>query len=255
MKKHLSILVLLVLISNYTNSQEITLRLDELANKARESIIQERTEGFIKDDKDNKSQSINKLSNTEAVENKYGIEKEGISFGLSLGFSSLLSDHKDALISPIDQKLIITNNQRASFLISSVISFPLGTQDKNGAKVKISRDKNGDPVGKAKIPSNWSLLAIVNIAQFNNSTTNTIFNQRISGGLGFSYSFTHTLSIGASFELNSVIQPRDFLLDLEGQSIIIDEETIENLDINDRNFFKEEYLPSISLKLIYKIKG
>lgn len=276
MKK--TILIVLFLYSTISISQTITIQSDKLAIQARNEIIAKAVEEATKKAEEisilqalalgprtsaiQQAQaaattqtriSTTAMSDMEAIETAYGTKKEGISFGLSLGFNSLLSNHKNALISPIDNKLIITNNQSTSFVISSIISFPISFKYGESANFRRQLDKNGKPIGKAYIDSQWSVLAIVNIAQFNDAVSNTVFNQKISGGLGLSYNFTPTLSVGASLELTSVIQPRDFLIDLNDQEIMVNNEVVKSLDTSNSIFFKEEYLPSMSIKLIYKI--
>lgn len=280
MKTNYPILLLFFFSITTIMAQKITIRSDKLANQAKADIIALAVEKAAKKAEQvsllralaagpttlaiqqaqanataQATNTTNAMSDIEAIETAYGTKKEGISFGLSLGFNSLLNSHKNALISPIDNKLIITNNQSTSFVISSIISFPISYKDGSEDPKYFRRetDKNGTPIGKAYIDSNWSIIAVVNIAQFNNAISNTIFNQKISGGLGLSYSFTPTLSVGASLELNSAIQPRDFLIDLNDQEIMIDNEALKSLDTSDNNFFKEEYLPSVAIKLIYKI--
>ncbi|MBP2833486.1 hypothetical protein J8281_14925 [Aquimarina sp. U1-2] len=262
-------LILLLLLAIKTEAQKVEINSHNLAEKARKEITKNyKKNGLINDRQD--TLKIQKISDKDAIEQIYGLKKEGINFGLSLGFNLLIEKHKEALISPIDRTLIISDHQLSSFVISSIVSFPFLYKISNGNStksyiIKRETDRNGDPVGKAFIYSKWCFIAIVNISQFNGAINNTIFNQKISGGLGIAYSINPSLSLGFSFELNSIVQPRNFLANQEGNEIIairettidgettINEETLTALDITNSKFFKEEYLPSISVKLIYKI--
>lgn len=80
-----------------------------------------------------------------------------------------------------------------------------------------------------------------------------IFNQKISGGLGISYNFSEDFSIGLTYELISNRTPKDFLIDLDGQEILENGQTLTTLDITDNNYFFDKYISTLSFKFIYKL--
>nr|WP_321237067.1 hypothetical protein [uncultured Psychroserpens sp.] len=186
------------------------------------------------------------LKNTEL---DLGSINEAVSFGLSLGFNNSLENLYLAQISPIDRTLILSKAQKTSFVLSSVVSVPVTFK----RKVYRNTDKNGNEVGELHKISGLSFIGIVNLATFNEAQNGSIFNQKISGGLGVSYNFNEDVAIGLSFELLSYRKPKDFLRELSGQEVTENGEAIESIDISDNNYFFDRYANTFSLKIIYKL--
>lgn len=204
---------------------------------------------FTFQNKQNGVDTINKLT-LDKAENKYGKINEKVSFGISLGLNSATENLKSAQISPINNTLIIDNLQQTSFVISSVISVPLSYKSR---KVYRRLDKDGVPIGQIYKISNWSAIGIVNLATFSEAQSGSIFNQQVSGGLGMSYNINEDVAFGLSFELISYRKPKDFLIQLNGQEVIVNNNIITSLDISDNNFFFDRYASTLSLKIIYKL--
>ncbi len=140
--------------------------------------------------------------------------------------------------------------QRTTFVLSSVISVPISFKSKKAYR---RNDKNGNPIGQVYKISDWSVIGIVNLVTFNEATTGSIFNQQISGGLGLSNNMNEHVAFGLSYELVSYRKPKDFLLDLEGQTVNAGENPVTSLDSNDNRFFYDRYAGTISFKVIYKL--
>lgn len=185
----------------------------------------------------------------EAIK-KFGSKNEYVSFGISLGLNQSLESLKAAQISPLNQKLIISDLQQTSFVLSSVVSVPLSFY-KN--KFFQNTDKDGNGVGKVNRIAKYSLIAILNLATFSEAQTGSIFNQQISGGFGFSYNINKDVAIGMSFELINYRKPKDFVLDKADETLLVNNEALTTLDISNNTYFKDHFASTLSLKLIYKL--
>lgn len=193
--------------------------------------------------------STSSMTLTEA-ENTFGTINENISFGLSLAFNNSIEDLKQAQVSPVDKKIIISDAQNSSFVLSTVISIPLSFNSKKAYRYL---DNNGNQIGHVHKVAKWSLISVVNIATFQGAQSGTVFNQKLSGGLGFSYSYTEDFSIGLSYEMISYRKPKGFLIDLEGQELQVGDTGITTIDITDNKYYFDRYAGTVSLKIIYKL--
>ena len=200
-----------------------------------------------KNDTEITTQSLTLL---EQDESEYGSISENISFGLSLGFNNSLETLKFAQISPIDNTLIITNAQKSSFVLSTAISVPIFYNNKKAYRFL---DKKGDEMGQVHRISEWSIIGIVNLVTLKGAESGNVFNQKISGGLGISYSFSKDFSLGLSYEMISYRKPKDFLLSLKGQEIQSNGETVKAIEISDNNYYFDRYAGTLALKIIYKL--
>ncbi len=180
----------------------------------------------------------------------FGVINEKVSFGLSLGYNTSFEELKIAEISPIDNKLVISNGQRTSFVLSSVVSVPILFSKKKYFRFT---DKDGKQIGQLHTICSWSLIAVVNLVTLQGAQSGNVFNQKLSGGLGVAYNFNEDFSIGLSYELNSYRKPKDYLIELEGNEIIENGEQLKSLDISNNNYFYDYYASIISLKFIYKL--
>ncbi len=186
----------------------------------------------------------------EEKEEVNGRINEKISLGLSLGFNGSLEKLKTAQISPLDSTLIITNAQPVSFMLSSTISVPITFKELKAYRLL---NNKGDEVAQVHRVAAISLIAVVNLAMVQGSEVGSIFNQKISGGLGIAYNFDENFSVGLSYELVSYRKPKDFLLAEEGNTIKANGQTLAALDIEDNNFYYDKYASTLSLKFIYKL--
>lgn len=190
------------------------------------------------------------LTQLEQDESEYGSISENISLGLSLGFNNSLETLKLAQISPIDNRLLITNAQKTSFVLSTAISVPISYNNKKAYRFL---DKEGDEMGQVHRISEWSIIGIVNLVTLKGAESGNVFNQKISGGLGISYSFSKDFSLGLSYEMISYRKPKDFLLSLEGQEIQSNGEAVKAIEISDNNYYFDRYAGTLALKVIYKL--
>ena len=87
------------------------------------------------------------------------IKDKGIKFAVSFGFNQTFDDLVDARISPIDTTLTLQKTSNTSFLLSTVVSFPILSKWLGGGyyrKLDGSGSEIGDPYF---VPSGLSLVA------------------------------------------------------------------------------------------------
>jgi hypothetical protein len=171
-------------------------------------------------------------------------------FGASLGFNYLLKDIYDPVLSPVDNSLRLQKVSPVSFLLStSVIVNPISSYYRK-------LDSNGKPVGELySVPSRLSFVATVNLAQFGASQTAS-FNKKIDGGLGLGVRLNDDFHLALTAEVISVRQLRSYIVDeFENKPIMIENETMNALDVNDNRLFIDKYYFGFSMKFIYILIG
>ncbi len=198
----------------------------------------------------NQENSTNESKTLAEAENEFGTINENISFGLSLGFNNSMEDLKLAQVSPVDKTVLITDAQKTSFVLSTVISIPLTFND---GKTYRYLDNNGNQMGQVHKISEWSLIGVVNIATFQGAQSGNVFNQKLSGGLGLSYNFSEDFGIGICYEMLSYRKPKDFLLDMEGQELQVGGTAVTTIDTNDNDYYYDRYAGTLAFKVIYKL--
>lgn len=181
---------------------------------------------------------------------------KNVDIGLSVGFNTVFEKLHEARISPIDQKVFLTNMPRQSFLLSTTISVPFNVtlrQGKENAKqIQYQQVRNGPFY---RTPLGLCFVASLNLANLSSTQSGSIFNKKIDGGLGLGYRVSQNFQISLTYEKISIRQPRQFLKDLEGKNIIINNQILNSLDIEDNNYFVDKYLNSAAIKFIYVIKN
>ncbi|PWH83054.1 hypothetical protein DIS18_00420 [Algibacter marinivivus] len=192
----------------------------------------------------------NQQSTLTEAEDEYGSISENISFGLSLGFNNALESLKLAQISPIDNTVIITDAQKTNFVLSTAISVPISFQKKKAYRYL---DNNGKQMGQVHRISEWSIIGVVNLVTLKGAESGSTFNQKLSGGLGLSYSFSSDFAIGLSYELISYRKPKDFLINQEGQEIQVNGEALKSIEISNDAYYFDRYAGTLALKIIYKL--
>lgn len=185
----------------------------------------------------------------EEAKRTYGVINENVSFGLSLGYNLSTESLSTAQISPIDNTLIVGEAQKGSFVLSTAISIPITYKKKTYRYT----NKEGNEIGQLHTISGISLIGIVNLVTLSEAQTGSIFNQKISGGLGISYNFDKNVAIGLAYELISYRKPKDFLVALKGTEILENGTAKTSLDITDNTYYYDRYAGTISLKVIYKL--
>lgn len=184
---------------------------------------------------------------------------KGINFGVSLGFNRVFGNLHEARISPIDNRLHITSTSRSAFLISTGVSVPLSFRPVEGGIVnkayKYFKKDNEKIINY--IPYGLYLVATVNLVTFSSAGDGSVFNKRIDGGLGFGYRVNDDVQFAVTYEMISYRQPRPFLYDYDGKQITLPAQLapITALNEDDNNYFRDRYMPSISLKVFYLIRG
>lgn len=204
--------------------------------------------------KSNAQEGVKEITKSEAdpIENKVN---KGVDFGISLGFNSVFDKIYDARISPLDNKLKITDVPKSAFLISTGVSVPL-TKGKLGGRYYRKLDAAGKPVGPVYyVPYGLCFVATVNLVSFNSAATGSLFNSKIDGGLGLGYRVNDNFQIAMTYEMISYRQPRQFLLDNYNEQVLKtpNGDIITSINPDDNNYFRDKYMPSLSLKFFYLI--
>ncbi|MBD8019025.1 hypothetical protein [Kaistella pullorum] len=182
------------------------------------------------------------------------IKTKGIKFGISMGFNRAHKTLYEARISPIDTTLVLERSANISFLLSTSVSFPILNGWFGGSYYrKLGAD--GTPTGNPYfVPRGLNIVATINLVTFNSALGGSgLFNQKLDGGLGIGYTFGENVQMAVTYEMLSFRQPREYLKQFEGKSVIVNGSNITNLPIDDNNFFTDTYIPSLSLKVIYTL--
>jgi hypothetical protein len=183
---------------------------------------------------------------------------KGFGFGVSLGYNYVFDKLQDVQLSPMDNTVKVSRATRTSFLLSTTVSAPLlRVGGDHSRKLFKTEAVGGTQVGPAYyIPYGLYLVATVNLLNFSEAGNGSIFNKKIDGGLGLGYRINDDVLIALTYEMLSVRQPRDFLVnDFQNKTVSINNEVVTKLDNNDDTFFTDKYLPSLSFKLVYLIRS
>lgn len=195
------------------------------------------------------------ISEAEAV-NLGGIKTRGIKFGVSTGFNKALDEIYDARISPIDTSFKLERASNVSFLLSTTLSFAILKGWLGGSYYrKLGAD--GQPVGNPYfVPKGLNIIATLNLVTFNSALAGAgLFNQKLDGGLGLGYTFGDNVQIGATYEMLSFRQPREYLMKLRDKPVIVNGDKMTSLPTDNNDYFIDKYIPSISLKIIYTLSS
>lgn len=180
-------------------------------------------------------------------------------FGASLGFNSVFQKLFEARISPVDGRLLIEELPQTSFLLSTALTVPLGRNSKSTSGLAEVRRKKKRPnlANKSREAwQGWFFVATVNILSFNSAVSGSLFNQKLDGGLGLGYGLNQNLQLSLTYEMLSVRQPRDFLLEyFRGMPLESQGKAVSRIEPEDDDYFRDMYLPSISVKFIYTMNG
>lgn len=198
------------------------------------------------------SEISKKAGEDEPIENKVN---KGVDFGISLGFNSVFDKVYEARISPLDNKLKVTDVPKSAFLISTGISVPL-SKGKLGGRYYRKLDAQGKKYGPVYyVPYGLCFVATVNLVSFNSAATGSVFNSKIDGGLGLGYRINDNFQMALTYEMISYRQPRQFLLDNYNEQVLrnMNGDIISSISLDDNNYFRDRYMPSMSIKFFYLI--
>jgi hypothetical protein len=173
-----------------------------------------------------------------------------LKFGASLGFNYLTKEIYDAVLSPVDQSLKLQTVNPVSFLLSTtLIVNPISSYFRK-------LDASGKPTGDVySVPSRLSFVATVNLAQFGSSESAS-FNKKIDGGIGLGVKLNDDFHVSLTYEMISVRQVRDYIVDnYRDKPITIENVKLNALDIKDDRLFVDKYYGGFSIKFIYVLLG
>lgn len=190
---------------------------------------------------------------TKAKADEIGnVRTKQLSFGVSLGFNISTDGVWDAVIAKTDTTLRMQKLSGGSFILSTTASVPIAKSKLGGSwyqKLDVGGNAIGDPYW---VPNGLSVVAVVNLATFNAAFGGSgLFNQRIEGGLGLSWSFADDVQIAITYEMLAFRQPRDYVKDLRDKPIVIGGQKVTEVQQDDDDYFSLRYIPSIGIKVIY----
>jgi len=169
-----------------------------------------------------------------------------IKVGASLGFNYLTQDVYVPVLSPVDNSLILQRVNPLSYLFSTnVVVNPFGSvSDAQGQARRKTRN----------LVKSISLIASVNLAQL--GAHPSTFNTKLDGGLGIGYRISSDFHIGITAEMIAVRQLRDYFAETyHNRPIVLNNDTLNALDINDNRLFADMYILGFSFKFIYILVG
>ena len=167
-------------------------------------------------------------------------KKKKIQFGFSIGYRQAFSIGEadkflaEASISPIDSTLQVELINRHSFLVSAVISvYPF-----DGKTEKWHKDLGA--------------YANINLAEIaSDGNFQSIFNQKIEGGMGLAWRFSDEFAIGAGYEFIFHRRIRDYVFNSVGKQITVQGNVLTELDESDDSLFRSDNVHAWTVKFIF----
>ena len=155
----------------------------------------------------------------------------GLSIGVRTGFGSENSGRAIVSIIPTDYTVRVEHDDLMAVLLStSITAYPF---------------------------QNWwkylGFTANVNLLEFTNAQANTPFNKPIDGGIGLAIALDKEkkFAFAITFERTSTRKPKQWVVDNEGNTIVVNGEIVTSIDKNDDNYFVNTGLNAIAFKFIY----
>ncbi len=206
--------------------------------------------------------SVSSDSNKSSPEIGEGEKKEldyklkGFNLGLGIGANVVLNRNiSEAVISPIDQTLQFDNIPRTNLNLSTLFMIPLASASARAKRYALNKGiagakvyQVGEPNNEKKtyvVPYGLHLVVNVNYSDFTKSAAVKPFNQTINGGFGLGWRFNDIAMVAATLEANTFKQPRNFLRDLEGQTLL------STIDTSNTNYFRDITTWCFSIKVIF----
>jgi hypothetical protein len=166
-----------------------------------------------------------------------------VGFGVGVNKNISKTGSYNYYISPIDNTLQRDKINDVSYVGSVIISYtPLWTF------VKIDNDKNPISGSAFKAPGLFSILASLDLANFNSSTS---FNTKLNGGIGFGINIQNVMQIGLFVDFYQEKVLRSGIANNLHSKITINNSDLTSLDPNDSKYFYNDFKQSFSLKFIY----
>lgn len=196
----------------------------------------------------------------DAMNNK--IVNLGVSIGYKRIWKSDLDNFQEASISPVDTTLKIQNLDNGFVVLSTELIINPFVKS-TGLKSLIeeynsARKREGWKVGPAAKKllciglQRLTLIASVNLAEFQTSQSNMSFNKNIDGGLGLGLRLADNFWLAWTYEITTHRQIRGYVKDFENKKIVIGGATITELDNSDNKLFYNKRLASNNFKFIMK---
>lgn len=204
-------------------------------------------DGIIKDSDPNKYETKKGEFDIQKIDSdKIKPKIKGVHFGVTTGISFIAKPTYDYSISPIDSTFRTQKLAPLSFNISTCVAFPIAPRWW-GTGLYVKRNKT--------YYTGTGLYGIVslNLATFNTAfETGGLFNKQIDGGLGLGWALTENACLIGTFEMLSVRQPRDYMLDIAntGEKIMSSNGPIMEID-ESSNYLTNYYVPSFSIKFAF----
>ncbi len=202
---------------------------------------------------ENITTSTNELANIRRnIDAFIANQKESIfKVGMSVAFRTSFNwgEEKKAraipTISPHDSTIRIDYADRAAVVISTTIAaYPfLRKIDEYGNKTET----------KSKFLKNLGFLVNINLVEFADNKSSSIFNKQVDGGLGFSYLLgtKKQFAFAVTYERVSVRQPTQLIFDFEGKKLKENGNYLTVLDLKDPRYFRDAGYNAFSLKFVF----
>jgi len=155
----------------------------------------------------------------------------GVSAGVRTGFGSENTGRTVVTILPNNNKVSLDREDLMAFIISTSLTvFPFEGWWQN-----------------------MGFTANINLLEFTSAQTNSTFNKPIDGGIGFAVALDKQkkFAVALTYERTSNRRPKEWVLDNEGSTIIINGQTVTNIDKNDDQYYINTGLNAVAAKFIY----
>lgn len=183
---------------------------------------------------------------------KEKIEATEIRFGLSVGPRTVtkMSDDEEkgfvnASISPVDSTLQLDKRDKHDFFLSAVLAIT--------PFVELAPPKSDCRFKRAikRMASRLTFLVNINLSNLTSDIEGVGFNKRIEGGFGLGLLLHHNFAIGGTYERVFNRPLRKNILNMEGTRIVVDGQSMTELDPKRNDIFTDDYLKAWSLKFIF----
>lgn len=172
----------------------------------------------------------------------------GLSLGLRLIADFRAAQTRQIAISAIDTTLLVNGLDIADLNLSGVVvAFPWKRTE---VPRKATPDDTSTTQWNPNFLSRLGFLANVNITQIAPQNT-SFFNKSVEGGIGLVYKIGDTDDFGIAATYERVFSRRLRQPQLEGNKLLIGDETLTSVSLGDDRFFVDDPLSAVSLRFVF----
>ena len=177
-----------------------------------------------------------------------------ITLGVGIGINHLFDNVYDySLTTGNEHNLKLDELSRNNITVSPIIIVRFSKLEKPDGDNNISlRTSRSNGTNDVKFLDRLSLLLSLDIVKLNSG--NVGFNDKIDGGIGFSYALASNLQLGLLYEVKTYRQLREYIVkDYLNQQIPDGNSFYSELDEDNNNLFYNKPINGLSIKLIFNI--